>query len=49
MDIQPVFDEYKTMTYMCPYFSGSKVQFSQAMKEAAKKAFKNNLYHYETM
>ena len=38
MDIQPVFNEYKTKTYMYQYFSKIKDQCSQAMKQAAKKA-----------
>ena len=36
MDIQPVFNEYKAVTYMCSYFSKSEDQCSAAMKQAAK-------------
>ena len=34
---------------MCSYCSKSEDQRSQALKEAAKKAFENDLYNYETM
>ena len=49
MDIQPVFNEYKAVTYMCSYFSKSEDQCSQAMKEAAREAFENNAGQYQTM
>ena len=39
MDMQPVFNEYKTVTYMCQYFSKTEDQSSQAMKQAAKEVF----------
>ena len=49
MDIQPVFNEYKAVTYMCQYFSKTEDQCSQAMKQAAKEAFENNMYHPDTI
>ena len=49
MEIQPVFNEYKTVTYMCQYLSKSEDQYSQAMKQAAKEAFENNMHHCDTM
>ena len=49
MDIQRVFSEYKAVPYMYLYFSKIEDKCSQAMKEAAKKAFENNPYHYELM
>ena len=49
MDIQPVFNEYKAVTYMCQYFSKTEDRCSQAMKQAAKEAFENNMHHHETM
>ena len=49
MDIQPVFNEYKAVTYMCQYFSKTEDQCSQAMKQAAKEAFENNMHHQDTM
>ena len=49
MDIQPVFNEYKTATYMCSYFSKSEDQCSAAMKRAAKEALNNELGHFDTM
>ena len=45
MDIQPVFNEYKAVTYMCQYFSKTEDQCSQAIKQTAKEAFENNMYH----
>ena len=46
IDIQPVFNEYKAVTYMCQYFSKTEDQCSQAMKQASKEAFENNIYIY---
>ena len=37
VDIQPVFNYYKAVTYMCAYFSEG--QPSEAGKQAAKEAF----------
>ena len=34
---------------MCQYFSKTKDQCSQAMKQAAKEVFENNMHHHETM
>ena len=48
MDIQPVFNEYKAVTYMCQYFSKTEDQCSQAMKQATKEAFENNMHHHHT-
>ena len=45
MDIQPVFNKYKAVTYMYQYFSKTEVQCSQAAKEA----FENNTRHHGTM
>ena len=49
MDIQPVFNEYKTVTYVCQYFSKTEDRCSQDMKQAAKEAFENNMPHHDTM
>ena len=38
MDIQPVFNEYKAVAYMCQYFSKTEDQCSQVIKQAAKEA-----------
>ena len=48
MGIQPVFNEYKAVAYICSYLLKSADQCSQATKEAAKEAFENNLHHFET-
>ena len=44
IDIQPVFNEYKAVAYMCQYFSKTKYQ-----KQAVKEAFENNIHDYDTM
>ena len=49
MDIQPVFNVYMAVTYMCQYFSKTEDQCSQAMKQTAKEAFENNIHHQDTM
>ena len=49
MDIQPVFNEYNAVTYMCQYFSKTEDWCSQAMKQRAKEAFENNMHHHDTM
>ena len=38
IDIQPVFNHYKAVTYMCAYFSKAEDETSEAMKQAAKEA-----------
>ena len=42
--IQPGFDEYKAVTYMCQYWSKAEDQCSHAMKQAA---FENNRHHHD--
>ena len=37
------------MTYTCQYFSKTEDQCSQAMKQAAKEAYENNMHHHDTM
>ena len=49
MDIQPVFNDYKVVIYMCSYSSKNEGQWSQAIKKAAKVAFENNLHYHEAM
>ena len=49
LDIQPVFNEYRAVTYMISYFSKTKDQCFQAMKVAAKGAFKQNFDHFEAI
>ena len=48
-DIKPVFNEYNTVKYMFQYFSKIEDQCSQAMKQAVKEAFGNNMHHHGTM
>ena len=49
LDIQPAFNHYKAVSYMCAYFSKSEDESSEAMKQAAKEAIKMNLSSYEQM
>ena len=52
IDIQPVFNHYKAVTYMCAYFSKSEDETSEAMKQAAKEAFssgKSNMEHMRSI
>ena len=38
VDLQPVFDHYKCVTYVCSYFTKDETQCSQAIMNAAKEA-----------
>ena len=49
MDIQPVFNHYKAVTYMCAYFSKSEDDTSLAMKQAAKEASEKRFDTYQQM
>ena len=49
IDIQPVFNEYKSVTYMCSYFSKSEDQCSASKRQAAKEAFENIESLYDIM
>ena len=48
-DIQPVFNEYKAVAYMCSYFSKSEDKCSFAIKQAVLEAFDNKLDQFNTM
>ena len=50
MDIQPVFNHYKAVAYMCAYLSKSESECSVAMKQAVQAvqdAFEKELDNYE--
>ena len=49
LDIQPVFNHYKAVAYMCSYPSKSEDECSQAMSQAVKEAFEHNLDNYQQM
>ena len=49
MDIQPVFNEYKKVAYMCFYFLKSEDNCSFAMKQAALEAFNTKLDQFNAM
>ena len=46
-DIQPIFNHYKVVTYVCAYLSKSKDECTQAMSQVVKDAFEKNLDNYE--
>lgn len=43
VDLQPVFNHYKCITYVCSYFTKDETECSQAIINAAKEAKTNNL------
>ena len=49
IDIQPVFDYYKCVTYLCSYMSKGETECSEAIKAAASEALKDNLEIKETL
>ena len=49
MVLRHVLNEYKAVTYMCRYFSKTEDQCLQVIKQAAKKAFENNMHYHDTI
>ena len=49
MDIQPVFNHYKAVAYICAYLSKSESECSVAKKQAVQDAFEKELDNYEQM
>ena len=49
MDIQPVFNTYKAITYMCKYISKTEDECSKAMKQALEEAKNSNCNKFEQM
>ena len=49
IDIQPVFDYYKCVTYLCSYMSKGETECSEAIRAAASEARKDNLEIKETL
>ena len=49
MEIQPVFNHYKALAYMCALLSKLESECSVAMKQAVQDAFKKELHNYEQM
>ena len=47
INIQPVFNHYKAVAYMCAYLSKSESECSVAMKQAVRDAFEKELDNYE--
>ena len=49
IDIQPVLNYYKALTYMCSYLSKEEDECSQAMKQALKETLESGASYYEQM
>ena len=49
VDLQPVFNHYKCITYVCSYFSKDETECSQAIMNAAREAKENNLNIRESL
>ena len=49
LDLQPVFNHYKCITYVCSYFSKDETKCSQAIMNAAREAKDNNLSIRESL
>ena len=49
IDIQPVSDHYKAITYKCSYPSKQEDEYFQAMKEAFKESQERGVGSYEQM
>ena len=49
IDIQPVFNHYKAVSYMCAYLSKSEDECSQAMSQTLKEALEDILDNYQQM
>ena len=49
MDIEPVFNHYKAVVYMCAYLSKSENECSVPMKQAVRDAFEKEFNNYEQM
>ena len=47
VDMQAVLTEYKAVTYMYQFFKKIQDQCSQAIKQALKEAFKNNMHYHD--
>ena len=49
IDIQPVINHYKAVSYMCAYLSKIKDECSNAMSQAVKEAWENKSNNYDQM
>ena len=49
LDIQPVLDYYKAVSYMCAYISKSEDESSEAMKQAARETYESGKPAFERM
>ena len=49
LDIQPVFNHYKAIAYLCAYLSKNEDETTVAMKQAVEDAFEKKLDNYDQM
>ena len=49
IDIQPVFNYYKAITYICSYLSKEEDECSQAVKQAFRETIEKGASYYEQM
>ena len=49
INIQPVFNHYKAVTYMCAYFFKVEDETSEAIKQATRETLAGNKFDYEKM
>ena len=49
LDIQPVFNHYKAVTYMCAYLSKTEDECSHAINQAFNEAMTSKLTNYDQM
>ena len=49
LDIQPVFNHYKAVMYMCAYLSKTEDEYSHAMNQAFNEAMASKLTNYDQM
>ena len=47
MDIQPVFNHYKAVAYMCAHLTKSGIECSVAIKQAVQDAFEKELDNHQ--
>lgn len=49
VDIQPVVNDYRALAFMCQYFTKTKEQCSQAIKQRVNETFESTIFHLDTI
>ena len=49
VDIEPVFNEYKTLLYVCQYLTETEDQYSHSRTQAVNETSKNKMHYCDTM